>query len=113
MISSESKETPASHSNSPHSSTPPVPLSWNEATDALRLPLGLIPTFIPNPGSTNAPGTTAYMLCRPPYSEPECSANDEGKSFKLCFLFIRVISILSIIVIVFIVIDCVFDQYLI
>uniref|UniRef100_A0A094ZS69 E3 ubiquitin-protein ligase n=1 Tax=Schistosoma haematobium TaxID=6185 RepID=A0A094ZS69_SCHHA len=89
MISSESKETPASHSNSPHSGTPPVPLSWNEATDALRLPLGLIPTFIPNPGSTNAPGTTAYMLCRPPYSEPECSANDED-SYSRLSLFLGV-----------------------
>ncbi|CAH8442904.1 unnamed protein product [Schistosoma rodhaini] len=83
MVSSESKDTPASHSNSPHSGTPPVPLSWNEATDALRLPLGLIPTFIPNPGSTNAPGTTAYVLCRPPSSDHECSANDEDSYSRL------------------------------
>ncbi|TNN07564.1 E3 ubiquitin-protein ligase HECTD1 [Schistosoma japonicum] len=88
VISSESKDLISSHSNSPHPSTPQVPLSWNEATDALRLPLGLIPAFIPNPGSTNAPGTTAYVLCRPPSNKPEF-ANDNN-SYSPLSLFLGI-----------------------
>ncbi|KAH8849620.1 E3 ubiquitin-protein ligase [Schistosoma japonicum] len=88
VISSESKDLISSHSNSPHPSTPQVPLSWNEATDALRLPLGLIPAFIPNPGSTNAPGTTAYVLCRPPSNKPEFA--DDNNSYSPLSLFLGI-----------------------
>ncbi|TPP56301.1 HECTD1 protein [Fasciola gigantica] len=42
------------------------PLSWHEAVDYLRLPPGLIPVFDPNPGCTNAPATTPFVLCNPP-----------------------------------------------
>ncbi|CAH8834422.1 unnamed protein product [Trichobilharzia szidati] len=83
IVSSGSRETPASHSCSPCTGSPAVPLSWNEAIDSLRLPLGLIPAFIPNPGSTNAPGTTAYVLCHPPSSQPECTTNIEDSSSRL------------------------------
>ncbi|CAH8569282.1 unnamed protein product [Dicrocoelium dendriticum] len=42
-----------------------MPLSWNAAMETLRLPTGLIPSFNPTPGVTNAPATTMFTLCNP------------------------------------------------
>ncbi|VDP78324.1 unnamed protein product [Echinostoma caproni] len=55
------------HSDDSQSQNQPTqPLSWDEASDCLRLPPGLIPVFDPNPGWTNAPATTPFVLCNPP-----------------------------------------------
>ncbi|CAL8107730.1 unnamed protein product [Calicophoron daubneyi] len=68
---SQSKNSPAQRAK---------PLQWDEASDSLRFPPGLIPVFNPNPGFTNAPATTPFVLCHPPTSDVSTASKTEETS---------------------------------
>ncbi|KAF6776921.1 hypothetical protein AHF37_03355, partial [Paragonimus kellicotti] len=75
-----------------NSSTRPMPLTWDEAVETLRLPIGLIPVFNPNPGVTNASATMPFVLCNPPLvnrsSSDFRSRNDLKPRLMLCLYIV-------------------------
>ncbi|KAF5405350.1 hypothetical protein PHET_01042 [Paragonimus heterotremus] len=91
MLSASSTLThqaPAVQTRLVNSSTRPMPLTWDEAVETLRLPIGLIPVFNPNPGVTNASATMPFVLCNPPVvnrsSSDFHSRNDVKPRLTLC-----------------------------